>query len=163
MENNGKKRILTALLLTAAVLIAIFVFSSQEGEETYAVSQGLLRTFIGKIVSRLPSLSPYGIEDDIRKYAHIVEFFLLSVALFLLSSALFRKKGPFFHFAVSLILSAAAAGADEWHQTFVPGRNGTLRDVMIDAMGFVPGALICLAVSLLIRRFKRNKKAGNDR
>ena len=84
MRYSRAIRILLALLITAALLLAIFVFSSQEGEQTYAVSQGLLRTFIGRIVSHLPSLSPYGIEDDIRKYAHIAEFFLLSAAFFLL-------------------------------------------------------------------------------
>ena len=142
--------------------MAIFAFSSQEGEETYAVSQGLLRTFIGKIVSRLPSLSPYGIEDDIRKYAHIAEFFLLSCAFFLLSSAIFRRREPVFHFLSSLLLSAAAAGLDEWHQTFVPGRNGTLRDVLIDAIGFIPGAAACLLIALMARRKERKQKAGRN-
>ena len=118
---------------------------------------GLLRTFVGRIVSHLPSLSPYGIEDNIRKYAHIAEFLLLSAAFFLLSLAVFRRRKPAFHLMVSLLLSAAAA-LDEWHQTFVPGRNGTPGDVLIDALGFVPGALICFLLCLLVRRGKRKKE-----
>ena len=35
--------------------------------------------------------------------------------------------------AVLALLSAAAtAGLDEWHQTFLPGRTGTIRDVALD-------------------------------
>ncbi len=161
MDKGRGNRIFTALaalLLTAAVLLMIFAFSAQEGEQTYAVSQGLLRTFVGRIVSHLPSLSPYGIEDNIRKYAHIVEFFLLSTAFFLLSLAVFRRRKPAFHLLASLLLSAAAAGLDEWHQTFVPGRNGTLSDVFIDALGFVPGAVLCFILCLLVRGRRRRKE-----
>ncbi len=163
ISERGKRiiTILAVLLLAAAVLLMIFVFSAQEGEETYAVSQGLLRTFVGKIVSLLPSLSPYGIEDDIRKYAHIVEYLLLSAVFFLLSAVLFRKKRPLFHLAVSVLLCAAAAGLDEWHQTFVPGRNGSLHDVYIDALGFLPGALICFLICLLTRNRKQKREVMN--
>jgi VanZ family protein len=35
--------------------------------------------------------------------------------------------------AVLALLSAAAvAGLDEWHQMFLPGRTGTIRDVALD-------------------------------
>jgi VanZ family protein len=35
--------------------------------------------------------------------------------------------------AVLALLSAAAtAGLDEWHQTFLPGRTGTIRDIALD-------------------------------
>lgn len=32
-------------------------------------------------------------------------------------------------------LALAYAVSDEWHQSFVPGRNGTVTDVAIDALG----------------------------
>jgi len=43
--------------------------------------------------------------------------------------------------AWAFILTVAYAAADEWHQTFVPGRGGRPRDVAVDAAG----ALLALA------------------
>lgn len=38
-------------------------------------------------------------------------------------------------FKLSLLLVVLFAFSDEWHQTFVPGREGTLRDVGFDSIG----------------------------
>lgn len=38
-------------------------------------------------------------------------------------------------FRLSLLLVVLFALSDEWHQTFVPGREGTLRDVGFDTIG----------------------------
>ena len=38
-------------------------------------------------------------------------------------------------------LAAVFAASDEWHQTFVPGRDGCLRDVLIDIGGAFLAAL----------------------
>ena len=46
------------------------------------------------------------------------------------------------------------ASTDEFHQTFVPGRSGEIRDILIDTFGVLLGALIVtrLIPSLLQRR-----------
>ncbi|MFH0942642.1 MAG: VanZ family protein [Candidatus Beckwithbacteria bacterium] len=38
-------------------------------------------------------------------------------------------------FKLSLLLAVVFALSDEWHQTFIPGREGTLRDVGFDTIG----------------------------
>lgn len=64
-----------------------------------------------------------------------------------------RKLGHFGGYAVLGALAARAAGrpgaalaigllyaaADEWHQTFVPGRSGQLSDVLLDTAGTAAG------------------------
>jgi VanZ family protein len=48
--------------------------------------------------------------------------------------------------AVLALLSAAAvAGLDEWHQTFVPGRTGTIRDVALDTTAAAVVQLLVIA------------------
>ncbi len=47
--------------------------------------------------------------------------------------------------ALALLLTLLYAISDEWHQTFVPGRNGQLADVLVD----LSGALLAL---ILLRR-----------
>lgn len=51
---------------------------------------------------------------------------------------------------VSVGLALAYALSDEYHQTFVPGRNGSLMDVAVDSVGAI-GAM------LLIRWWERRK------
>ena len=36
------------------------------------------------------------------------------------------------------------AALDEYHQTFVPGRSGQIRDVVIDSLGLLFGILLIL-------------------
>jgi hypothetical protein len=50
-----------------------------------------------------------------------------------------RSVGAAFVFAVLF------AASDEWHQTFVPGRDGCVRDVLIDSAGAAVAAICLLA------------------
>jgi uncharacterized protein YfiM (DUF2279 family) len=43
-----------------------------------------------------------------------------------------------------LLIVVAFAASDEWHQTFIPGRGGNIRDVLIDTAGALTAAGICL-------------------
>lgn len=68
-----------------------------------------------------------------RKVAHLSEYaVLLILALAAFERTWARRKG--------LLLAAFAftvlyACTDEWHQTFVPGRDGTVSDVFVDSVG----------------------------
>ena len=59
----------------------------------------------------------------------------------------FKKK-----FGISFIIGALYACSDEFHQTFVMGRSGELRDVCIDSLGVLFG-ITC--ISLIIKLFKK--------
>ncbi len=53
----------------------------------------------------------------------------------------------------SLIAGAIAvlyACSDEWHQSFVPGRSSTVKDVMVDSTGCLIAWLVCIVVPGLI-------------
>ncbi|MFQ5407475.1 MAG: VanZ family protein [Anaerolineales bacterium] len=54
---------------------------------------------------------------------------------------------------LSLALAAIYAFSDETHQKFVPGREGSLRDVGIDVLGAVLGLFAWRAVRTLQRQF----------
>lgn len=44
----------------------------------------------------------------------------------------------------SIVVGAAYAASDEWHQTMVPSRSGSVEDVLIDAAGIVVGVLVAM-------------------
>lgn len=114
--------------------------------------------FLTRLVLRMfPSISlPTATLDHLlRKLAHFgifgVEGTLLGGALL---SSLERRK-----LACGLgMLGCAIIGAlNEFHQTFVPGRDGKLEDALIDAAGGIAGVLFALLLYLLICRVRRKK------
>jgi hypothetical protein len=74
---------------------------------------------------------------------HALEFALLFTFSF---AAIRRLTGPNQPRAVliALLVTAAFAASDEWHQTFVEGRGGTITDVLIDSLGASSAAALAL-------------------
>jgi VanZ family protein len=57
---------------------------------------------------------------------------------------------------LGIALAVAYAVSDEYHQTFVPGRDGNFTDVVVDAVG------VAGAIALDWRRF-RQRRGGAER
>ena len=92
------------------------------------------------VLSSLPSLhSPFGHFYDfmLRKLAHIGVYAGLTALLFLALQQ--HTGGTRRAWVLAVLLAAAYALTDEWHQTFVSGRQGSFRDVGIDMLGVVAG------------------------
>lgn len=54
--------------------------------------------------------------------------------------------------ALALLSTAAIASLDEWHQTFIPGRTGTWRDIVLDSMAAIfVQAVILVCSDLRVR------------
>ena len=68
--------------------------------------------------------------------AGLMQALLLGLLLYAL---LRRRFSPVAAAGLALVLAAAFACTDEWHQLSVPGRDGNLRDVLIDSAGAVAG------------------------
>ncbi|MCW2920707.1 MAG: Acetobutylicum phosphotransbutyrylase [Thermoleophilia bacterium] len=87
------------------------------------------------------------IDFVLRKAAHVVVF---GVLLVLVERAVRRARAATTaSVSVAWVSTFAYACSDEWHQTFVRGRVGHPRDVMIDMIGATTAAVI---VMLLARR-----------
>jgi VanZ family protein len=76
----------------------------------------------------------------VRKLAHVTEYGVL----FALAQNAFRRSRW-----LTLGFCLLAAAADEYHQSFVPGRSATAGDVLVDAVGM----LIACAVLFACERF----------
>ena len=59
----------------------------------------------------------------------------------------------FYLFIYPTMLSLGYAASDEFHQLFVPGRGGSIRDVAIDAIGIF-GFYLVLKVCAINQRSK---------
>lgn len=87
-------------------------------------------------LSSIPSLES-GLEQDfiLRKIAHILEYAVLTFLLFraIKTGRLNTKRAIIY----SVIFSLFYALSDEYHQTLVIGREGSLKDVGIDSIGII--------------------------
>ena len=128
-----KKRICVTIIHWRVALFAwmgaIFVFSSSLlSSENTAVYLPGDPTFV------------HAINFVIRKFAHIAEYAIL---VYLWFRSLWTKPGRFIPCVRwSMLLSILYAMADEWHQTFVPSREGNWGDVVWDAAGVAMMGLV---------------------
>ena len=90
--------------------------------------------------SSIPDLrSPFEWDLLYRKLAHAAEYLVLAVlsARALRGSGLSRAAC----LVLGFLIAAGYAVTDEYHQSFVPGRTASTRDVLIDSTGALLGAL----------------------
>ena len=158
--------ILPALLM----LLLIFGFSAQDGAASgslsYQVSYWIVCLFdlvFSLDYSEIQLLTKAeDIQLLIRKLAHVTEYFLLTLSLYLplriwLPYQEFSVQGKHFFYKLILpafFLSLLSAAADEFHQSLVPGRCGTPLDVLVDSVGITVGCLL-----LIVCHFRCLKKS----
>ena len=155
-ERGHRARLCSFGLLTLAVMVMIFLFSAQDGEDSRAMSSGFLSSLVGALLERLlPRLSDKGAGWDIRKYAHMGEYFCLGLSAFLFYAELFRWKKKGRAAVYALVTSFLYACSDEVHQIFVPERAGRFVDVLIDSVGTVSAIALACGISFLFGMKKR--------
>jgi VanZ family protein len=132
-----------ATLLWIGVIISL---SLQDGTQS-SLTSGVLTQVVGNVLTQLKI--PYQItvlSFLIRKSAHFIEYAIL--AFLAIRSGRFYRKLTWFH--VIFIIP----WLDEGLQNFIPGRAGSLVDVLIDTLGI-------LSVFLLVKLFQKLKKPVN--
>ncbi len=143
MKRN-KKRLWLFGSLTVAVMVMIFLMSAKDATESDRMSNWLLHTAFGQTIMKLlPRLTEKGAEADIRKYAHMAEYAILAVPSTLFFRELLpEKRIPLRSIGCGLVFCTLYACTDEYHQTFVPGRAGTVTDVLVDLAGISFGLIL---------------------
>ena len=148
-------------LLTAAVMVMIFAFSTEDAEHSDRTS-GLISRRVLSIIhpeyEQLEESRQKLLYDDVqhivRKCAHFTEYMLLGLLLRMCLESWFGRK---IKHSRSLALAGVCGGTvyactDEFHQLLIEGRSGQWSDVLVDGSGVLLGVLIA---SLLIRRINR--------
>ena len=93
---------------------------------------------------RLNAATVAEVHHLIRKTAHLTEYAVLA---YLAWSALRRSLA--YPAVPALVLTAAYAASDEFHQSFVPSRGASVEDVLIDTAGATLGLLLLYACRAL--------------
>lgn len=137
----------------------IFYFSSFKGDESTEQSQGFLYNTIGNIVEFFnkdisveeKELIIEKYDPIVRKVAHACVYMILAFLVCLLINCYNDKINKVI--VLSLIFCIIYAISDEVHQTFVEGRSGEVKDVLIDSIG-----IIVSNIGFYLRRKNENSK-----
>lgn len=140
------------------MMYLIFSFSAQPG----AQSSQLSLSFGTRFITLLDKLFSLDLSADqityytalfhayIRKFAHVTEYFLLAVSI-ALPPYVYRVRG-FWLVLCAGFFCVAFACLDEYHQYFIPGRNCSPKDVLIDCIGIFPGIYLTRILGFLGRK-----------
>lgn len=158
-----RRRFFVFLFLTILWCAVIFLLSGENGGESSGLSERIL-----EMLRRLPIFSAWKVDGSflIRKTAHVTEYLILSMLLFFTVREEIRRRnrpvltGSFYPRLVILPagLTYVWAALDEFHQTFVPGRCGTVTDTGIDSIGILLGT----AVSWLILQISYHRSLNRE-
>lgn len=90
----------------------------------------------------------------VKKMIHMIEYAILSILIYrgLFNYGFDKKKSLF----LSLLLAGLYAVSDEFHQSFTPGREPKIRDVLIDLAGSF------IALYAVVNRLKNMPKLVSD-
>ena len=132
-----KKQVL-AWLWPVLWMVLIFTLSHQPAGVSGGISSEIVRQVFEAIVRIVP------VEFDtlhtlFRKSAHFFAYLVLGLLLVkaLLRNGVAFRRAMLWAFALSVLYAAS----DEFHQLFIPGRSGEVRDVLIDSTGAATGLL----------------------
>ena len=84
----------------------------------------------------------------LRKAGHVLGYGILSVLLFRAWRVTIRvaddPRWSMVWAGVALFMTAFVASLDEWHQTFLPSRTGSIRDVALDSVAGLAAQVLLL-------------------
>ena len=140
------------LLLPLLWMAVIFMLSHQSA----SISSGQSGVFVEQLHHIAPSVDQQLLTFLVRKGAHIFAYLVLGILAF---NALWRVDLSKFKFnspaILSIIVCALYAASDEFHQLFISGRSGEIRDIMIDSCAAMAGVFV---VSIFVRILQKSKK-----
>ena len=153
---SSKKIILWILIILWMTII--FLFSSQNSEDSSRLSRGFLRNFIlWFLPENINEDTVDFLEHILRKCAHMAEYAVLGVLISIQLRLYHAFEAEWKKIWSAVFLVMLYAATDEFHQLFVGGRSGQISDIFIDPCGGMAGAFVIY----LIYKFKNFRKTEN--
>ncbi len=161
------------LMLAVLWMVVIFAQSAKVADESQQLSSEVIEAFGEHFIPEYEEWDEAKKEDfvetysfPVRKAAHMTEYAILSILLFLglyvekengvsgtkEIKGLNRGKSMI----ISWLTATIYAATDEFHQTFVAGRSGELRDICFDAVGALIGVFLAILIYNVIKYLEKS-------
>lgn len=157
---NKKSIRFIAFAFSLAIMVFVFIMSAQDATESSATSGSFIRLIAPIVNWNFDSLSEIqqdefisSLQNIVRKFAH---FSIYTALGFFLSAGMFtfNIKKIYLRAVIGFAVGVLYAVSDEIHQSFIPGRSGELRDVLIDSSGVLLGVLLITVIYFLYKKIK---------
>lgn len=138
------KKIISFIVLILWMIV-IFSFSSADANKSTGTSDKVITTMI-EIKDKITNNETPNNEKEIivknssfyiRKSAHITEYLILGFLMFNLLNQ-YSVTNIYYAIGLSILYSCT----DEFHQLFISGRSGSIRDILIDSIGILIGTYL---------------------
>ena len=131
------------LTLVILWMLLIFFFSNQRAEDSSKLSDGIIVKVVNVFVDK--ELSKEKQEEILEKYTTLVRktaHFIIYLILGILVVNLLCEYNIKQIILISLFICMLYSISDEFHQLFIDGRSGEIRDILIDTIGSLVGIMI---------------------
>jgi VanZ family protein len=131
------------------------IFSASSDRTSFQHSSRIIGPLVHWLLPHLSEEAVHAVIVFVRKCAHLAEYAVLALLLW---RALHKPAEPvpspwrWSKAGLVLVLVALYAASDEIHQAFVPSRESSVWDVLLDTSGAALGLLCLWAIGRLRRR-----------
>src|SRR5438105_10435301 len=109
------------------------IFSASSDPHSFQHSSRILGPVVHWLFPRMSEQEVERVVFGLRKCAHLTEYAILAVLLWIAIRSARPPEGSEWSSArLALLISAVYAATDEIHQVFVPRRQGSVWDVLLD-------------------------------
>ena len=130
------------------LLFILLIYFNSTGVMSASSTGRILRPLLSFLFGELTDAQYGFVQSVVRKTAHFTQYAVLgwlSARAFSTSSREILRRN---WFIISLLLVAVIATFDEYHQSLVSSRTGSVYDVLIDITGGTTALILVLAVRL---------------
>ena len=162
-----KKVKIAGIILSIFWMILIFCFSNQTAVKSDTISRNIVTSFIidhiegyGLLEEAEQNLIADNLDFVIRKMAHFTEYAILGIfyCITLIGFEINKKYSNKRLLFISSIMCCIYSMSDEFHQLFIEGRSGNIRDICIDTLGGITGAIFVILILKIIYKIIHKRK-----
>ena len=131
----------TRYWLPLALWMALIFTASTDALSSSRTSR-IIGPFLRWIYPGVSNLAIYRVQTVVRKGGHVAEYAVLALLVWRTLRRPQRsnpRPWQWSHAGVALLVAVGFAASDEWHQSFVPSRDGRVKDVLWDSAGAAAG------------------------
>ncbi len=136
------------------------IFSASSDKKSFQHSSRIIGPIVRWLFPKMPEESVNHWVFLVRKAAHVTEYAILAMLFWrALRKPPALRPWQWTQAGLVLFLVALYAMTDEWHQLFVPNRQGAFGDVLIDISGGALGLLLLWALGKFNKRSREPQPA----
>ncbi len=156
MSKKKKIGLIVSFTLILLMILIIFKLSSMNTNNSNGASTNIIGMFIEdtlsitnkyEITSSYPNKTKIErasnlLNPPLRKVMHSAVYLILGILILFFINSLYKNNKYIKSSVLTIIITFLLASLDEYHQTFVMGRTGQFKDVVIDSIGALIGIII---------------------